>query len=200
LKGDKLYLKIFSLFCFFIFHFDLKAKGIITTIRENPDLSIFYSYINNTELEATLQQKFPWNWTIFVPNNKAFDALPKKVHDQILSDTSLRKMLILDHILIGQKSSVDLNSKITEEITVSNKPIQLYKRGSLFVKDMVVVNENTSSDNGVIHEINCVMFVQPSQEDDRLTKLQKDKFPITSCCMQTENEIDLWLKSANSKF
>ena len=200
LKGDKLYLKIFSLFCFFIFHFDLKAKGIITTIRENPDLSTFYSYINNTELEATLQQKFPWNWTIFVPNNKAFDALPKKVHDQILSDSSLRKMLILDHILIGQKSSIDLNSNITEEITVSNKPIQLYKRGSLFVKDMVVVNENTSSDNGVIHEINCVMFVQPSQEDDRLTKLQKDKFPITSCCMQTENEINLWLKSANSKF
>ena len=200
MKGDKLYLKIISLFCFFIFHFDLKAKGIITTIRENPDLSTFYSYINNTELEATLQQKFPWNWTIFVPNNKAFDALPKKVHDQILSDTSLRKMLILDHILIGQKSSIDLNSNITEEITVSNKPIQLYKRGSLFVKDMVVVNENTSSDNGVIHEINCVMFVQPSQEDDRLTKLQKDKFPITSCCMQTENEIDSWLKSANSKF
>ena len=200
LKGDKLYLKIFSLFCFFIFHFDLKAEGIVSIIRENPSLSTFYSYINNTELEATLQQKFPWNWTIFVPNNKAFDALPKKVHDQILSDTSLRKMLILDHILIGQKSSIDLNSKITEEITVSNKPIQLYKRGSLFVKDMVVVNENTSSDNGVIHEINCVMFVQPSQEDDRLTKLQKDKFPITSCCMQTENEIDLWLKSANSKF
>ena len=83
MKGDKLYLKIFSLFCFFIFHFDLKAKGIITTIRENPDLSIFYSYINNTELEATLQQKFPWNWTIFVPNHKAFDALPQKVHDQI---------------------------------------------------------------------------------------------------------------------
>ena len=84
-------------------------------------------------------------------------------------------MLILDHILIGQKSSIDLNS-ITEEITVSNKPIQLYKRGSLFVKDMVVVNENTSSDNGVIHEINCVMFVQPSQEDDRLTKFQKINF------------------------
>ena len=195
-----MYLKAFSFFLFFIFRLDLKAEGIVSIIRENPNLSTFYSYINNTELEATLQQKFPWNWTIFVPNNKAFDALPKKVHDQILSDTSLRKMLILDHILIGQKSSVDLNSKITEEITVSNKPIQLYKRGSLFVKDMVVVNENTSSDNGVIHEINCVMFVQPSQEDDRLTKLQKDKFPITSCCMQTENEIDLWLKSANSKF
>ena len=109
-------------------------------------------------------------------------------------------MLILDHILIGQKSSSDLTSKITEEITVTNKSIQLFKRESLYVKDMVVVNENTSADNGVIHEINCVMFVQPSQEDERLTKLQKDKFPITSCCMQTDNEIDSWLKSVNSRF
>ena len=93
-----MYLKIFSLFYFFIFNLNLKANGIIEIIRENPNLSTFYSYINNTELEATLEQKFPWKWTIFVPNNKAFDALPKKVHDQILSDTSLRKMLILDHI------------------------------------------------------------------------------------------------------
>ena len=195
-----MYLKIFSFFLFFIFHFDLKAEGIVSIIRENPSLSTFYSYINNTELEATLQQKFPWNWTIFVPNNKAFDALPKKVYDKILSDTSLRKMLIMDHILIGEKSSGDLNSKITEEITVTSKPIQLYKRESLYVKDMVVVNENTSANNGVVHEINCVMFVQPSEEDDRLTKLQKDKFPITSCCMETESEIESWLSSVNSKF
>ena len=200
LKGDKLYLKIFSLFCFFIINLDLKAKGIVEIIRENPNFSTFYSYINNTELEATLQQKFPWNWTMFVPNNKAFEALPKKVYDQILSDTSLRKVLILDHILIGQKTSGNLNSKMTEEITVTNKSIQLYKRESLYVKDMVVVNENTSADNGVVHEINCVMFVQPSQEDDRLTRLQKDKFPITSCCMQTDNEINSWLSAVNSRF
>ena len=195
-----MYLKIFSLFCLFIINFDLKAKGIVEIIRENPNFSIFYSYINNTELEATLQQKFPWNWTMFVPNNNAFEALPKKVYDQILSDASLRKMLILDHILIGQKTSSNLNSKITEEITVTNKSIQLYKRESLYVKDMVVVNENTSADNGVVHEINCVMFVQPSQEDDRLTGLQKDKFPITSCCMQTDNEINSWLSAVNSRF
>ena len=194
-----MYLKIFSFFLLFIFHFDLKAEGIVSIIRENPSLSTFYSYINNTELEATLQQKFPWNWTIFVPNNKAFDALPKKVYDKILSDTSLRKMLIMDHILIGEKSSGDLNSKITEEITVTSKPIQLYKRESLYVKDMVVVNENTSANNGVVHEINCVMFVQPSEEDDRLTKLQKNKFPITSCCMETENEMNSWLNSVNLK-
>ena len=195
-----MYLKIFCFFCLFIINFDLKAKGVVEIIRENPNFSTFYSYINNTELEATLQQQFPWNWTMFVPNNKAFDALPKKVYEQILSDTSLRKMLILDHILIGQKTSSNLKSKVSEEVTVTNKSIQLYKRESLYVKDMVVINENTSADNGVIHEIICVMFVQPSQEDDRLNKLQKDKFPITSCCMQTENEINEWLSAVNSRF
>ena len=84
LKGDKLYLKIFCFFCLFIINFDLKAKGVVEIIRENPNFSTFYSYINNTELEATLQQQFPWNWTMFVPNNKAFDALPKKVYEQLL--------------------------------------------------------------------------------------------------------------------
>ena len=172
-----MFLKILSLLCFFIFNSDLKAKGIIEVIRENPNLSIFYSYINNTDLEAILQQKFPWNWTIFVPNNKAFESLPRKVYEKILSDISLRKLLIMDHILTGQKSSKNLDSKLTEEITVTNKSIQLFKRESLYVKDMVVVNENTSGDNGVVHEIDCVMFVQPSQEDERLTKLQKENQP-----------------------
>ena len=120
--------------------------------------------------------------------------------DKILSDISLRKMLIMDHILTGQKSSSDLDSKISEEITVTNKSIQLYKRDSLYVKDMVVVNENTSAENGVVHEINCVMFVQPSEEDDRLTESQKKDFPITSCCMQTNSEIDLWLQASQERF
>ena len=51
---------------------------------------------------------------------------------------------------------------------------------------MVVVNENTSADNGVIHEINCVMFVQPSQEDDRLTNYKKEIFQLPHVvCKQT---------------
>ena len=36
------------------------------------------------------------------------------------------------------------------------------------------------------------MFIQPSFQDSRLSPSQKDSFPITSCCMQTENEVLLW--------
>ena len=62
---------------------------------------------------------------------------------------------------------------------------------------MVVVNENTSADNGVIHEINCVMFVQPSKEDDRLTKLKKINFHYHSYCLETDIEMT-WLESVDS--
>ena len=62
---------------------------------------------------------------MFVPNNKAFEALPK-VYDKFYQILP-RKMLILDHILIGQKTSGNLNSKMTEEVTVTNKSIQFIK-------------------------------------------------------------------------
>ena len=65
---------------------------------------------------------------------------------------------------------------------------------------MVVIKENNESDNGTIHKINCIMYVQPSVEDDRLTNLQKKEFPITSCCMQSNAEINEWIKATKSRF
>ena len=101
----------------------------------------------------------------------------------------------MDHILDWPKTSLDIGEEVSNEVTVSNKPIQIYKRGSLFVKDMIVVKENKAAKNGVVHQINCVMYVQQSQDDNRLTKKQKEDFPITSCCMRTDNEINSWIKS-----
>ena len=62
---------------------------------------------------------------------------------------------------------------------------------------MVVIKENNESENGTIHKINCIMYVQPSVEDDsNLTDIEKN-FPITSCCMLTNKEIDEWIKKIN---
>ena len=42
---------------------------------------------------------------------------------------------------------------------------------------MIVIKENSESENGTIHKINCIMYVQPSIEDDRLSKAEKKKIP-----------------------
>ena len=83
------------------------------------------------------------------------------------------KNIIMDHMLTGQKTSLNVGEEISVEVTVSNKEIPIYKRGSLFVKDMIVIKENSESENGTIHKINCIMYVQPSIEDDRLSRAEK---------------------------
>ena len=86
----------------------------------------------------------------------------------------------------------DVTDQITTELTVSNKPIKLYRSENLFVKDVVIVKEDIIAENGVVHIIDCIMFIQPSSQDSRLSSSQQDSFPITSCCMHTESEISLW--------
>ena len=49
-------------------------------------------------------------------------------------------------------------------------PFRYIKVKRLYVKDMVVVDENLIGNNGVVHVIDCIMFVQPSSEDDRVKK------------------------------
>ena len=180
----------------FFFHFflflstNVYSKNVIDIIKEDPELTEFYSYLEKNWHKKNFRKETSLNWTIFAPNNNAFNSIPSRVREEILSDQIFSKVLIMDHILTGQKTSLDIGEEVSNEVTVSNKPIQIYKRGSLFVKDMIVVKENKAAKNGVVHQINCVMYVQQSQDDNRLTKKQKEDFPITSCCMRTDNEIN----------
>ena len=104
------------------------------------------------------------------------------------------------HMMAGNYTSFDVSEDVTTQITVSNKPLQFYKCRKLHVKDMVVVQENLIGNNGVVHVIDCIMFVQPSKEDDRVSKDIEKEFPITSCCMRDSIEIKSFKDSVKSKF
>ena len=178
----------------FLFSSDLFSKevNVYDIISKNSNLSTFKDYLDKTGLDNVLQKKIPYNWTIYAPSNKAFENIPKELEKLILKDIDYSKRLLTDHILTKEILASDFTEQITTEVTVSNKPIKLYRSENLFVKDVVVVKEDLIAENGVIHIIDCIMFVQPSFQDNRLSSSQKDSFPITSCCMQTENEVLLW--------
>lgn len=179
---------------FFLFSSSLYAnqETVYDLISNNQELSNFKKYIDNTGLDDVLKKKIPYDWTIYAPSNVAFDKVPKKLENLILKDTFYSKKLFTDHILSKQITSSELTSKIVTELTVSNKPIKLYKTESLHIKDIVVVTKDLVASNGVIHIIDCIMFIQPSFQDDRLTQKQREEFPLTSCCMNTNNEVELW--------
>ena len=176
------------------------SKNVLDVISNNQDLTTFNLYLEKTGLDRVLEKKLPWNWTIFAPSNKAFNEAPEMLKDEILNDEFLSKNIFMDHIMTGHKTSLDIDEKATTQITVSNKPLQIYKSRNLFVKDMVVVQENLIGNNGVVHVIDCIMYVQPSSEDERLTKEIMEKYPITSCCMQSEAEINSFKKATKNRF
>tara|TARA_Y100000992_G_C21040978_1_gene384905 strand:+ start:57 stop:644 length:588 start_codon:yes stop_codon:yes gene_type:complete len=186
---------IFFAFLVFLFSSDLNAsqKSVYELIENNQDLSIFKKYIDNTGLDDVLKKKIPYNWTVYAPSNAAFENIPNKLKGSILNDNFYSKKLFTDHIMSKQIVSSQLSDKITTELTVSNKPIQLYKIENLHIKDVVVVKKDLIANNGVVHIIDCLMFIQPSEQDNRLTSTQKKEFPLTSCCMQTDDEVKLWI-------
>ncbi len=174
------------------------SLSVTDVISKNKNLSEFYKYLKKAQLDLILNKNISWNWTIFAPNNEAFLKL-KKVNNDLLNDMALLRNLLMDHILIGEKSSKNLNKKMSNEKTVSNKPLNLYLEDELYVKDMVVINEDYRAINGIVHSIACVMFVQPSVDDDRLNDSIQKSFPVTSCCMRNEAEINFWKSSLKSR-
>ena len=192
---------MYKIFIFiFLFSSDLfsKENNLYDIISKNSNLSTFKDYLDKTGLDNVLQKKIPYNWTVYAPSNKAFENTPKELEKLILKDNYYSKRLFTDHILTKEILASDFTEQITTELTVSNKPIKLYRSENLFVKDVVVVKEDIIAENGVIHIIDCIMFIQPSSQDSRLSPSQKDSFPITSCCMQTENEVLLWKQNTKN--
>ena len=165
---------IFFAFLVFLFSSDLNAsqKSVYELIENNQDLSIFKNYIDNTGLDDVLKKKIPYDWTVYAPSNIAFSNIPDKLEDSILNDSFYSKKLFTDHIMSKQIVSSQLSDKVTTELTVSNKPIQLYKIENLHIKDIVVVKKDLIANNGVVHIIDCLMFIQPSEQDNRLTYIK----------------------------
>ena len=178
---------------------NVSAKSVYDLIKNNPELSKFNKFLDETGLNNLLNQNLPWDWTIFAPNNEAFEKAPEILNREILSNKFFSQNLFMDHILAKNKKSKDID-ELTTEITISNKSVQLYKTKNLHVKDMVVVKEDLKAENGVIHIVDCIMFVQPSFQDERLDEKTKKQFPITSCCFQKKAEVTLWMKNFKNKY
>ena len=72
--------------------------------------------------------------------------------------------------------------------------MKIYSNSDLFVKDMVNKKKMIVKDNIEIIPVSCVMYLQPSFSDYRLSSEEKRASFITSCCMLSDYEIDNFIK------
>ena len=141
-------------------------------------------------------EKTKFKKIIYIPNNKAFQNLPKKIKDKI-KEKELAKKIIRTHLYSGEVKEVFKDPKkkvvILERVELNGETVKIFSNRDLFVKDVVHQDFHLEKDKYTIIPVECVMFLQLSSDDRRLSEEEKNSSIVTSCCLLTDNEIETFL-------
>lgn len=160
------------------------TSTIWSEIKSNSQTSIFAKHVESLGLSEALDtSNLIIPWTLFVPNNDAFTNLPQALKEKMENDEQFRRKIITSHMVLGASVSVDGIGAGNTLTSASGLEMDLIQKDELYIKDVVVTKKDIVSSNGVIHVVECVMYVQPSADDDRLKNDQKEKFAKTACCL-----------------
>ena len=163
----------------------LEAAGnhstFINILESNP---LFLSIINNS-VKAT----------IFAPTDEAFKKMPNSFKTDLKNNNiKVTTKLILSHIFSGDSLEKDNAKNKGMVLSLDGSIYYTYEAGDLFVKDIIIQGEPFKVDNFRVIPVECVMFLQQSSKDKRLDSKIREKFELTTCCLQTELEFNEFYK------
>ncbi len=140
-------------FATFVSSYQESTKNVMQLIEGEPSLSTLAKAIKAAGLDATLAEKGPY--TIFAPNNAAFDKLPSKTLDNLLKPENKDELIsMLKSHIVKQKIFAIRSGTLT---SLNDTHIQVKTRGSaILVNDSNIVKANLIGTNGVIHIIDMV--------------------------------------------
>ena len=141
--------------------YEMMPSQLITeNVTSDPDLTTFASIIRHAEVVKALSSPGPY--TVFVPSNDAFEALPDDVMEDLMKPENkprLRSMLE-NHVVAGAIVIKDLQDGAILK-TVGGEPLRVTKRGnSILVNGAEVVRANVVSENGLIHVVNKALVAK----------------------------------------
>lgn len=148
-----------------------EAQTVGRIISQRDDLSSFLKVLEKAELGSTLSEKTNVSFTVFVPNNKAFEALPEGAVKTLLNtrnDDRLEEVFSY-HVLGRAEPAFELEKYSTLQMTSGQWLAINYKDktigGASFTGEVIPCS------NGVIYIIDKVLT---PTTDDLFQALQKD--------------------------
>ena len=139
----------------------MRVKDIEEVVAAEDALSTLSAAIDSTpELEKKLKSDGPW--TLFAPNNGAFQKLGDKV-DALLKPANKDKLvkLLSHHVLAGKVASKDLQGE-QEPKALDGEGVKIVKSdGKVTVDGHNVVKADIHASNGVVHIIDGVLVASP---------------------------------------
>lgn len=148
-----------------------EATTVGRIISQRADLSSFLKVLEKTELGSTLAEKTGVSYTVFVPNNKAFESLPEGAVQTLLdprNDDRLEEVFSY-HVLGRAEPPFELEKYTTLQMSNGQWLSIDYKKDQ--IGDAKFTGELIPCSNGVIYVIDKVLT---PTTDDLFQVLQKD--------------------------
>jgi len=123
-------------------------------------------FVGKAGLADTLSGPGPF--TVFAPDNHAFNKLPADLVDTLMEDVELLKKVLLFHVVSGNVMSKDITNDVTVD-SVEGSPLRTnvylksnYYDGFVTVNGKRVKKADIVADNGVIHCVTDVIYPFPT--------------------------------------
>jgi uncharacterized surface protein with fasciclin (FAS1) repeats len=132
-------------------------QDLVEFIGTAPSLRILSGAIDVAGLTSTL--KGPGPFTIFAPNNAAFEKLPKEVLQALLAHPALFADLLTYHVVSGSVKSTDLTSGSVMTL-LDGESIEVFISGGAVTLNSTskVIGPDYACTNGYVHIIDEVLF------------------------------------------
>ena len=120
--------------------------GIADFITQSPGLSALLGALTQADLTNTLSTEGPF--TVFAPNNTAFNALTAEQKQAVTSNPDLLSSILKAHVVEGAYTSKDL---------IEGKTLTTLAGNEISLSDINIERADIKLRNGVLHVIKGVM-------------------------------------------
>lgn len=130
------------------------TENIVQVLAANPQYSTLSSLLTQSGLATLLADTGPY--TVFAPDNAAFDALPADQMTYLQSDNALLRQVLAYHGVFGQFPTDVLEPG--ELNTAEGQPVTIAVAGTgIEVNTATIVQPDLAATNGVVQGINQVL-------------------------------------------
>ena len=146
---------------------------VMDVIAASLDHTILEAALIQVGLDVTLSGN--GSFTVFAPNDEAFNNLPEGALDELLADDMMLEQALLYHVHAGLLLSSDLTNEMAIP-TVNGADLTAYIDGSSYmINNADVIAANTETTNGIVHTINQVLIDNGTSIDD-FYNLNKEEY------------------------
>lgn len=136
----------------------LKTRDIYNALRSDGSFNILVKCLRATDLVKLLADT-DRTFTLFAPNEQAFKKLvPGDRLKDLLKDKDLLNSVIRHHIIPGPKIDSNHVGGVIQLQPMDGSPLVISNTGPFLVGNANVLRADIECENGLIHEIDSVIF------------------------------------------